>query len=135
MYMDDIKVFAKNEKEQKILIDTVRIYSQNRGMEFGIEKCAMLVMKSGKLHMTDEMELPNQDKIRTLAENETYKYLGILEDDTIKQVEMKDKIQEKYLRRTRKVFETKLFCRNLIKGINTWALTLVKYSGPFFKWT
>ena len=28
-----------------------------------------------------------------LGENETYKYLGILEADTIKQGEMKDKIQ------------------------------------------
>ena len=45
-------------------------------------------------HLTDGMELPNQDKIRTLGENETYKYLGILEADTIKQVEMKDKIQK-----------------------------------------
>ena len=61
-------------------------------MEFGIEKCAMLVIKSGK-HMTDGMELPNHDKIRTLGE-ETYKYLGILETDTIKQVQMKDKIQK-----------------------------------------
>ena len=61
-------------------------------MEFSIEKCAMLVMKSGKRHRTDGMELPNQDNISTLAENETYKYLGILEADTIKQVQMKDKI-------------------------------------------
>ena len=38
------------------------------------------------------MELPNQDKIRTLGE-ETYKYLGILEADTIKQEETKEKIQ------------------------------------------
>ena len=35
------------------------------------------------------MELPNQEKIRTLEEKEIYKYLGILEADTIKQVEMK----------------------------------------------
>ena len=49
-------------------------------------------MKIGKQHMTDGMELPNHDEIRTLGENETYKYLGILEDDTIKQVEIKDKI-------------------------------------------
>ena len=60
------------------------------------------------------MELPNQDKIRTLAENETYKYLGILEADTIKQVEMKDRIQKEYLRRTRKLLETTLSCQNLI---------------------
>ena len=91
MYMDDIKLFAKNEKELEILLHTIRIYSQDIGMEFCIEKCALLVMKSGKRHLTDGIELPNQDKIRTHAENETYKYLGILEADTIKQVEMKKK--------------------------------------------
>ena len=81
------------------------------------------------------MELLNHDKIRTLGENETYKYLGILEADSIKQVQMKDKIRKEYLRRTRKQLETKLSARNLIKGINTWALPLVIYSGPFLKWT
>ena len=50
----------------------------------------MLVMKSGKRCLTDGMELLNQDKIRTLGKKETYKYLGILEADPIKQVEMKD---------------------------------------------
>ena len=91
MYMDDIKIFAKNEKELETLINAVRIYSQNIGMEFGIEKCLMLVKKSGKRHLTDGMEIPNQDKIRTLGQKETYKYLGILEADAIKQVEMKEK--------------------------------------------
>ena len=58
----------------------------------------MLVRKSSKRHVTDRMELPNQDMIRTLGEKETYKYLDILEADTIKPVEMKDKIQKEYLR-------------------------------------
>ena len=84
MYMDDIKLFAKNEKELETLIHAVKIYSQDKGMEFGIEKCAMLVMKSGKRHLTDGMELQNQDKIRTLGEMKTKKYLRILEVDTIK---------------------------------------------------
>ena len=95
------------------------IYSLDIGMEFGIENCAILVIKSSKRHLTDGMELRNQDKIRTLGEKETYKYLGILEADTIKQVEMKEKIKKKYLRRTRKLLETKLYSRNLIKGIKT----------------
>ena len=92
-------------------------------------------MKSGERHLTDGMELPNKDKIRTLAENETYKYAGILEADTIKQAEMKDKIQKVYLRRTRQLLETKLSSRNLIKGINTWAVPFIRYSGPILKWT
>ena len=85
MYMDDIKLFAKNEKELEILLQSVRIYSQDIGMEFGMEKCAILVMKSGKRLITEGIELPNQVVIRTLGEKETYKYLGILEADTIKQ--------------------------------------------------
>ena len=35
------QTFSKNEKELETLIQTVRIYSQDKGMEFGIEKCAM----------------------------------------------------------------------------------------------
>ena len=34
-----------------------------------------------------------------LGEKETYKYLGILEADTIKQAEMKEKMKKDYLRR------------------------------------
>ena len=126
MYMDDIKLFAKNEKELETLIHTIRIYCQDIGMELGIEKCTLLVMKSGKRHLTDGIELPNQDKIGTLAENENYKYLGI-----IKQVKMKNKIQKEYLRRTRKLLETKLNCRNLVKCINTWAVSSLGTRDPF----
>ena len=68
MYIDDIKLFVKNEKELENPIHRVRIYSQDIGVEFDIEKCALLVMKSGKRHLTDGMALPNQDKIRTLGE-------------------------------------------------------------------
>ena len=53
MSMDDIKLFAKNEKELETLIHTVRIYCQDIGMEFGIEKYALLVMKSSKRYLTD----------------------------------------------------------------------------------
>ena len=99
MHMDDIKLFAKIEKELETLIHAVRMYSQDIGMEFGIEKCSLLVKKSGKRHLTDGIELPNQDKIRTLEENETHKYLDILVADTSKQVEIKDKIHKEYLGR------------------------------------
>ena len=51
-----------------------------------------------------------------LGEKETYKHLGILVVDTIKQVEMKEKNKKEYLRRTRKLLETKLFAETLSKG-------------------
>ena len=48
---------------------------------------------------------------------------------------MKDKIKKEYPRRTIKLLKTKLNSRNLIKGINTWVVPLVRYSEPFLEWT
>ena len=58
-----------------------------------------------------------------------------LVNSTIKQEEMKDKIKKEYLWRITKLLETKLSCINLIKRINIWAVPLVRYPGPFVKWT
>ena len=93
MYMNDIKLFVPKEKEMETQIQAMTINSQDLGMEFGIEKCAMLVIKSGKRHMTEAMELQNQEKYKNTREKETHKHLGILEADTVKQVEMKEKMK------------------------------------------
>ena len=61
--------------------------------------------------------------------------LGIWEADTFKEVEMEEKIKKEYLRRTRKLLESKLCRRSLIKGINTWAVSNYRYSGVVLKWT
>ena len=36
--MNDIKMFAKREKELETLTQTIQIYSQDIGRKFGIEK-------------------------------------------------------------------------------------------------
>ena len=56
----------------------------------------MLVMKIGKRHLTDGMELPNQDKIRMLREKETYKCLGILETNAIRKKWVKEKLRRMF---------------------------------------
>ena len=73
------------------LIEAMRIYYSDIGFEFGIEKYAKLITRIGKGEMTERIELPNQEKIRTFGVKETYKYLGILDEGTIKQAEMKKK--------------------------------------------
>ena len=47
-YWDNIKLSAKNEKELKTLIQTIRIYKQDIRIGFGVEKCAMLIIRKGK---------------------------------------------------------------------------------------
>lgn len=38
--MDDLKLFAKNDNELKSLLNTVKYFSDNIGMDFGLDKCA-----------------------------------------------------------------------------------------------
>ena len=100
-------------------------------MEFAIEKGALQIRKRGNRHKTEGIDLTNQDKNRTLEEKETYKSLGILEVDTNKHTEIDEKIsgeRENYSK-------TNYNSRNLTKEINSRAVPLVRYSGPFLKWT
>ena len=48
---------------------------------------------------------------------------------------MKEKVKTQYLRRTRKVLDSKLSSGNLFKAINTWAVPLLRYSTAFIDWT
>ena len=103
LYMDDLKLYCKNEKEIDSLIQTVRVFSKNIQLEFGIEKCAVLVMKSEKMIKSDGIKLPDEQVMRSLREGEEYKYLGILEADQVKQKEIKEKVASEYGRRVRKI--------------------------------
>ena len=42
--MGDLKLYVKNEKGLDLLAQTVRIFSDDIGMEFGIDKCPTLVL-------------------------------------------------------------------------------------------
>ena len=65
-------------KKIRTLLKTVRIHTKIIGMEFGFEKCAMLIMKCEKRQITDKIELLNQERIRKFGEKENYKYFEIL---------------------------------------------------------
>ena len=48
LFMDDLNISANSEREINGLVSTVQILSNDIGMEFGIKKCGVLVLKRGK---------------------------------------------------------------------------------------
>ena len=104
-------------------------------MEFGIEKCAMLVMEKGKIVKSVVIELPDGKVIKSLQEGESYKYLGILEADKFLEEKIKLNVLKEYIRRIRKVLKSKLNGGNLVHGVNTWAISLLRYSGALVSYT
>ena len=57
--MDDLKLYGRNEKEINSLVRTARVFRSYIGKDFGIEKCAMMVMKRGMLAKSEGMRLPD----------------------------------------------------------------------------
>ena len=99
LFMDHLKLYSRNEKELGSLLQAIRIFSKDIGMEFVIEKCAMLVTEKGKIVKSVGIELPDVKVIKSLQEGESDKYLGILEADRFLGEEMKLKVSKKYFRK------------------------------------
>ena len=129
LYMDDLKLYAKDKKELDTLIQTVRVFSKDIGMDFGIEKCAMIQMKRGKFVISEGIELPNGKEIRSLDDQEGYKYLGILQFDDIKHNEVKEKLKKEDVRRVRKILKSHLNGGNVIQAINARAVSIIRNIG------
>ena len=85
--MNDLKLYSRSEKGLDSLVQTVHVFSEDIGMEFGIEKCAMLVMEKGKIVKSVGIELLDGTVIQ--SEGESYKYLGIFEPDKFLEEKMK----------------------------------------------
>ena len=134
LFLDDLNLCSQSEKGFDSLVQTVCVFSENIGMEFSIKKCAMLVMEKGKILKSVGIELPDGKLIKSLQEGERYKYLGVLEADKLLEEKMKLNVSKEYIRRLRKVLKSKLNCRNLVCGVNTWAKSLIRYSAAFVSW-
>ena len=78
--------------------------------------------------------MPDGKAIKSLQEGESYKYLGILKADKLLEEKMKLNVFKENIRRLRKVLKPKLNGRNLVYGVNTWAVPLTRYSAAFVSW-
>ena len=97
LLMDDLKLFAKSEKQTNTPVRTVYVFSTDIGIEFGMKKCRILIMKRGKIVKTEWIKLPDGEVMKQVG-HEGYTYLGITELDEIKETEIKEKVIKKYKR-------------------------------------
>ena len=108
LFMCDLKLFAKSKDQIDSLVNTVYTFSEDIGMELGIKKCGVLVLKRGKADKvkSTSLNLPNGKLMKTIDE-EGYKYLGILEYVKVKEKEMKTEFVREYKRSLRLILRSK----------------------------
>jgi Reverse transcriptase (RNA-dependent DNA polymerase) len=135
LYMDDLKLFASSLREITELTNTVSNFSKDIGMEFGLQKCAVMEVKKGQIIDSSGMDLTDGKKIPGLEAEGSYKYLGMLEADSIKQEQMKKKTKQEYLKRVRQILKSELNAGNTVHAINVWAVSAFRYSAGILDWT
>ena len=126
--MNDLKLYEKNDYELEELLRTVKTFSGDIGMTFGLDKCAKATFIRGKLKSTSSIVLDIDTKIMELDQEKTYKYLGIKEGDGIQHGKMKEKIRKECYRRVRAVLQSELNIKNKLESINTLTIPVVSYS-------
>ena len=131
LFMDNLKLYTSNENSLESLIQTLRVFSNDKGMEFVVEICVVLLMKKGKMANSDRIALLNEKIMKGLKEGDSSIYIGLIQAEETKNHERKETIKIKHYRRVTKILETKLNGRNIITGINTWGISLLRYSAIF----
>ena len=89
LYMDYLKLYAKDDGELEGLLRIVKGFSDNIGIEFGLSKCAKATFKRGKLEKSDHVRLDEETMIKDLEQDKVYKYLGVDESSGIQHATMK----------------------------------------------
>ena len=87
--------------------------------------------EKGKIVKSVCIELRDGKVIRSLQEGESYNYLRILEADEFLEEKTKLNISKEYIRRLRRFLKSKLNIGNLFRGVNTCAVSLLRYSAVF----
>ena len=66
LYMDDLKLIDKSDEELQKQIQTVKTFSDDIRMEFGLEKCAEIAFKRGKLVHWQNLVINSNREIQKL---------------------------------------------------------------------
>ncbi|CAK1585332.1 unnamed protein product [Parnassius mnemosyne] len=130
LYMDDLKVYTNNNSNLKVFLDSVEVFTSDVGMQFGLDKCKIIHLSSGyRSNAIGEGHILLSGKtFEQLAIGDRYKYLGIHESGKIEHSIIRDQITKEYFKRIKKLLNTHLNSRYLIKGINTYAVPVLLYS-------
>ena len=79
MFIDDIKLFTANEREIYPALKGVKLCSKDLNMSLGNDKCAVMTVKRGEMHHNQALQLDHTTTIRTVQEDQPYKFLGTKE--------------------------------------------------------
>lgn len=134
--MDDLKLYASSESDLTNALSKVQKYTEAIGMEFGLDKCAVVHCRRGKVQNFDShVQLVDGSIIKHLDEGQSYTYLGVDESHIQDVSSVKKTLRSRYKGILRKVWGSELSGKNKIRATNMLAIPVLLYTFGAIKWT
>ena len=73
--MDDLKLYVKNDEELEGLLSTLKIFRDDIGLQFSLDKSAKATFIRRRWTSASEIKLNGSTSIRELDQEVTYRYL------------------------------------------------------------
>ena len=137
LYMDDLKLYGRNSDQLDGLLHTVRTFSDDIQMKFGLDKCAVAHFVNGRLSGHNSgvtVHVGKTDTINCLDPGQVYRYLDVDESNGIQHSMMRERLRREYFHRVKVVLWTELYGRNKTLAINGFALPVLNYSFGVIHW-
>jgi len=123
LFMDDLKLYASNDKQLQQMLSIVKTFSDDIRMQFGIDKCNKVTIIKGKVRPSENITLNNGEILKGFNERQT----------TDK--EAKSSLKSEYFSRLKMILKSALNSKHTIDAINMYAVPVLSYGFPVLDWT
>jgi hypothetical protein len=126
--MDDLKLLRRNERDLQNKIKIVQAIRKDINMSSGLQKCARICLKRGRIQSKMHIESKFENDIKELELRKAFKYLGTEESCDIQHKNEKEDLKKEYvyLRKLRLVLGIELSAKNKIQVIGSLAVPVLR---------
>ena len=135
VFMDDFKGMTTNEASLGTLMKTCIEILKELGLEVGLNKCAVMKVKRGKVENMEGLKLDNDHVINNIDEGLGYAYLGILQILDPCHNQIKKTLLSKVENCANEIWKSNLTEQNKVKAHNMFVISKLNYSFGVIKWT
>ena len=134
-FIDDLMLYALNLNRMIEMLKMVVQFSEDVGMNFGVNKCAYQCIERGKRKEQSQPLEVNGLIIKEVEEGDNYKYLGVDESVGINGPLNKDRVVKEYKARVKKIWNSELNGNNKAIAHNSFAVPIITPTVGILNWT
>ena len=135
LFVDDLKTYHRSEQKAATVASKLKKMFTNIGLEWGINKCAAIHMKRGKLNTnnnnTNGMPVSNNCTIPVIGSDDHYKFLGKYQNTEHLEDKVIEEASKEYEKRLWTVWTSPLSIPRKVRATNTYAVPVLQY----YMWT